>query len=146
MKNYTIFCLLLVALVFNLSSCIDGDIEEAPRPKPKKEILSGKTWEIQRIKGDGIDITNDPDWGYYKNLRLTFSADGNYSRITQDGSENGAWELIDRDTRIVLDPNTNLEEIWSIIELKENSFKAKTLYVVEDKKIVTEFEMVDVRD
>lgn len=141
MKKFTIIYLFLFALVFNFSSC--GKKEDDPKPLTKKEILSAKTWKMNKMMGDGIDVTNDPDLSDLKNLRLKFASDGTYTMTSSGDSDNGIWEFGNSETVITLDPDTNYEENWVVTELKDNSLKIRTTMIFDDgSTMLFEFEMI----
>ena len=122
MKNYTLYYLLLIAVIFNLTSCGDKD-EDIPAPS-KQDLLTAKTWQPSKIIVDGLDISSNPSFAFALQVNYKFKADKTYIISLLGSSEPGTWEFSSNETVILLDAGTVDENRWTIVELKENSFKA----------------------
>lgn len=131
MKNITKF----VAMAFVASSLVfagcDDDKEKDPTPAPvvvqksNKEILTVKSWKVNRYLIEGMDMTNEPLFEEVKNMQIKFNNDGTYTATDAtdpSASESGTWEFRSNETQLVMDPGTD-ETVSTITELKENSLK-----------------------
>jgi len=138
MKKFTLYYLLLLAVVFNLASCGDKD-EDTPAPS-KQTLLTTKTWKVSKAIVDGEDMVQDPFLGYFYQYTYKFNTDKTYTFSLLTISEPGMWEFASNETVIVLNPGTDDEERWTITELKENSLKATYVDPTDNSK--TEYEFV----
>jgi Domain of unknown function (DUF5004) len=124
MKNMLLLFRLLVVLLFYLTACEDK--ESTPQPASRADMLTAKTWKMNKVLADGINITNDPAAAEFKSMRIKFQADKNYTITTSSGTVTGTWTFADNETKVVFDPNTAGENTWELEELKDNSAKART--------------------
>ncbi len=143
MKNPLLQLLLLVALVFNLTSCGD-DKESDPKPATKKEILTAKSWKMAKIVYNGQDVSSvdDPMVAAFMNSRVKFNADGTATFTSSGSTDSGIWEFASNETVVVLDPRTPDEERWTLTELKDNSLKVRVTYDDLGDPMLFELEMV----
>jgi hypothetical protein len=128
MKNaYLLFRLLIVLLVY-LTAC--GDKKNDPQPPTKTDILTAKIWKMNRVLGNGVDVTDMvaemPELSQFKDMRFKFNADGSYTLTSAGGTQAGTWAFTENETKIVLDPNTDNTQTLEIVELKDNSTKFRT--------------------
>jgi outer membrane protein assembly factor BamE (lipoprotein component of BamABCDE complex) len=145
-----------VACALLFSGCSkDKEDDPAPTPTPtptttpvvaqptKKEIITAKTWKTSIIKGNGIDITNQPSVADLKNLRTKFNMDGTWTQNTSNNqTDSGIWEFQNSETRLVFDPGTTDQEQWDITELKDNSLKMRSTFTDGTTTMLVEWELV----
>jgi hypothetical protein len=120
MKNPLLLFRLLVIILFYLTACEEK--EDEPQPATRTELLTAKPWKMNKILGNGIDVTNNPLLpDNLKDMRVKFDPDGSYTMTSVIGSQTGSWAFADKETQLVLDPKTADEVTWEVEELKENS-------------------------
>jgi len=116
MKKITIFYLLLLAVMFNLSSC--GDKDDVAEPS-KLELLTSKTWQINKVFAGSTDISVIVQGATFK-----FNNDKTFTTTSSVLPSSGTWDFASDGTIIVLEPGTSNEQRWTVTELEDNSFKA----------------------
>jgi hypothetical protein len=125
MKNTRLLYFLFLTLLFQVTAC--GDKEDDPKPPTRAELLTAKTWKIDKILGKAfgteMDITDDPMAQEYKDMQFTFRPDGTCTVTTPDDAATGNWAFAANETKLVVNPNTADEDTWDIVELKSNSLK-----------------------
>jgi hypothetical protein len=124
MRNAQLFLRLLVISLIFFTACKDKD--DDPKPPTRTDILTAKTWKMNRVLGNGIDITNQPFVSEFQDLRLKFEPDKTYTLTSPDGSQTGTWAFADNETKLVFDPNTADADTWEIVELIDNSAKLRS--------------------
>ncbi|WP_347158090.1 hypothetical protein [Pontibacter chitinilyticus] len=131
MKNAKLLTLLLVAIVFNLSSCKDD--EEDPTPiSINQSYLTAKTWKISDILFDGDTVTTDPEVATIRSTKIKFNNNGTYSQQTTSSTENGTWKFSQNETHLLYGPSASELQDYEIMELKDGSFKGKSTYTYQD--------------
>ncbi|WP_242916984.1 hypothetical protein [Pontibacter liquoris] len=142
MKNAKLLTLLLLALVFNLSSCGDDGDDPAPL-STKAQFLTAKPWNIAVIIFDGDTVTNDPDpdLARIKSTRINFNKNGTYKQLRTDGIEEGNWKLTDNDTHLIYGPNASNQQDWEVLELQDNLFKGRTVYKFDTDTLDVQVDM-----
>jgi hypothetical protein len=125
MKTTRLLFFLFVALLFQVTACRDK--EDDPKPLTRTELLTAKTWKIDKISGKTLgvefDMTDDPLVADYKDTQFTFRPDGTCTITSTDGTIPATWAFAANETKLVLNPGTDDEDTWDIVELKENSAK-----------------------
>jgi hypothetical protein len=107
--------LLFVLLLVQVTACRDK--ADDPEPLSRSQMLTAKTWKMNKVLGNGIDITNQPQVQEYKDMQLSFKEDKTYTIVSTTGTITGTWALEENDTKLVFDPDTATEDTWDILEL-----------------------------
>jgi len=115
MKKITIYYLLILAVMFNLSSCGDKDTAEPSR----LELLTSKTWLTNKVSASSFDFSE-----FLKGTTITFNKDKTFIANSSILPDSGNWEFASDETIIVIEPGTSDEQRWTLTELQENSLKA----------------------
>jgi len=141
MKKFTIYYLLLFAVLFNLASCDKKDNDNPTPAASKQALLTAKTWKTNKITMGGVDMTKDPFIGaLFLTITYKFNTDKTYTGTAIGLPTSGTWEFASNESVIVKDPGTDDEERMTITELKENSLKVS--YVDPDDNAQMQLEFV----
>jgi len=144
MKNAKLLTLLLVALVFNLSSCNKDEDEPTPI-SAKTEFLTDQKWKISKIDFNGVDVSDEskyPDVADVKSTQIKFDKDGTYTQTRTSGTETGNWKFTDNETHLLFGPNPSEQHDWEIVELDADSFIGNTTFTYEDGPLDVRVELV----
>ncbi len=141
MKNAKYLTLLVVALIFSLSSCKDDKDEPTPI-SAKTEFLTAKMWKISKLDFNGEDVSKYPEVEDVKSTKIKFDKNGTYKQTRTSGEENGKWKFTQNETHLLYGPSTSDQEDWEIVELTENSFIGNTVFTYEDGPLNVRVEMV----
>jgi hypothetical protein len=142
MKYARLLSLFFAALLLQITACKDKD--DDPEPISKTDLLTAKTWKMNKVLGNGLNITNEPVVQEYKDMEITFRPDGTYVGSTTDGTVEGTWAFAENETELVFDPGTTDAYTWEIVELKENSLKLRSSLFIPfiNSSMLVVFEMV----
>jgi hypothetical protein len=127
MKNTRLLYLFFFILLFQITACRDK--QDDPKPLTRSELLTSKTWRIDKILGRAfgveLDLTNDPLLGdyvsEYKDAQFSFRPDGTCTITSPADTIAATWALADNDTKLVLNPGGADEDTWDIVELNNNT-------------------------
>jgi len=138
MKKFTIYYLLLFAVLFNLASCDKKD-DDTPAPS-KQELLTNKTWKTSKMLVDGVDMSQIPLFAFFLQTEYKFNTNKTYdATLLTAPLGSGTWEFASNETVIVQDAGTDEETRWTIVELKENSLKVTEIDPDDNTKTDYEF-------
>jgi hypothetical protein len=125
MKNTRLLYYLFFILLFQVTACRDK--QDDPKPLTRTELLTAKTWKIEKILGKAfgveMDLTDDPLVEDFRDVQFTFRPDGTGTISAAGDTETVTWAFASNETKLVLNPNTADEDSWDIVELKANSAK-----------------------
>lgn len=144
MKNAKLLTLLLVALVFNLSSCNNDEAEPTPI-SANTEFLTAEKWKISKIDFNGVDVSDKskyPDVAAVKSTQIKFNKDGTYTQTRTAGTETGNWKFTDSETHLLFGPSASDQHDWEIVELDDSSFIGNTTFTYEDGPMDVRVELV----
>ena len=123
MKNTLLLYLFFFRLLFQITACRDK--QDDPKPLSRSELLTSKTWRIDKILGRAfgveLDLTNDPLVQDFKDVQFSFRPDGTCTITSPDDTITATWALEDNDTKLVLNPGGADEDTWDIVELNNSS-------------------------
>ncbi|MBF9252726.1 DUF5004 domain-containing protein [Pontibacter sp. 172403-2] len=144
MKNAKLLTLLLLALIFNLSSCNNDEDEPTPI-SAKTEFLTTGEWKISKLDFNGVDVSDEnkyPDVADVKSTRIDFNKDGTYTQTRTSGTETGTWKFTDNETHLLFGPNPAELHDWELVELNDSSFIGNTTFTYEDGPLDVRVELV----
>ena len=127
---------LLLVLFLPTQACKESTTEPATS---RRDLLTSTPWLVQKVlalgpaPGQSTDVTNS-----FPVFTVTFSKDGRYTSILQSGT----WELIENDTKIVLDKNLPSETTGEIVELEKSRFRLRLTLPLNDQPTPLEITFV----
>jgi hypothetical protein len=117
--NYKLMFFVLMGLTsfsFQNTQDISSDRYEA---SSKIDLLVGQNWRIKETVAYGVVIYNDT---LEKNLRYLFNNNGTYEIKEGEYIGHGIWEFRENESQILLDKNTQWQNLWTIKHLDQNRF------------------------
>lgn len=101
--------LLLFAFIFitSLTSCSKDDAT----PDERVQLLTAGAWSGNKVYSEGEDVTEDMRSNGFDitTVNVLFKKNGTYSSTFDGSTEEGTWQLISNNSKLLLDGTDELE-------------------------------------